>query len=52
MDTANVCIKVLEPSEEDEVVEVSVKKQKENLLRSIRNLKRIMEDEYVQSRAS
>ena len=32
MDTANVCIKVLEPSEEDEVVEVSVKKQKAKLV--------------------
>ncbi len=32
MDTANVCIKVLEPREEDEVVEVSVKKQKARLV--------------------
>lgn len=40
MDTANVCIKVLEPSEEDEVVEVSVKKQKEKLLDTYKNFKK------------
>ncbi len=32
MDTSNVSIKVLEPSEEDEIVEVSVKKQKAKLV--------------------
>ncbi len=32
MDTSNVAIKVLEPSEEDELVEVSAKKQKEKLI--------------------
>ena len=32
MDTSNVCIKVLEPSEEDEIAEVSVKKQSKRLL--------------------
>ena len=40
MDTANVCIKVLEPSEEDEVVEVSVKKQKENLVEKYKKFKK------------
>jgi hypothetical protein len=40
MDTANVCIKVLEPSEEDEVVVVSAKKQKENLLDTYKNFKK------------
>lgn len=39
MDTSNVCIKVLEPSEEDEVVEVSVKKQKENLFEKYKKFK-------------
>ena len=33
-----MCIKVLEPSEEDEVVVVSVKKQKENLVEKISEL--------------
>jgi replicative DNA helicase len=40
MDTANVCIKVLEPSEEDELVEVSAKKQKENLVEKYKKFKR------------
>jgi hypothetical protein len=40
MDTANVCIKVLEPSEGDEVVEVSVKKQKENLVEKYKKFKK------------
>jgi replicative DNA helicase len=40
MDTANVCIKVLEPSEEDEMVEVSVKKQKENLVEKYKKFKK------------
>ena len=40
MDTANVCIKVLEPSEEDEVVEVSVKKQKQRLVETYNNMKK------------
>lgn len=40
MDTANVCIKVLEPSEEDEIVEVSVKKQKENLIQKYQKFKK------------
>ena len=40
MDTANVCIKVLEPSEEDEVVEVSAKKQKANLYEKYKNFKK------------
>ena len=40
MDTSNVCIKVLEPSEEDEVVVVSVKKQKENLVEKYQNFKK------------
>ena len=40
MDTANVCIKVLEPSEEDEVVEVSAKKQKENLVEKYKKFKK------------
>ena len=39
MDTANVCIKVLEPSEEDEIVEVSAKKQKENLVEKYKKFK-------------
>ena len=39
MDTSNVCIKVLEPSEEDELVEVSVKKQKENLVEKYKKFK-------------
>ena len=40
MDTANVCIKVLEPSEEDEVAVVSVKKQKENLVEKYKKFKK------------
>ena len=40
MDTSNVCIKVLEPSEEDEAVEVSVKKQKENLVEKYKKFKK------------
>jgi len=40
MDTANVCIKVLEPSEEDEIVEVSAKKQKENLVEKYKKFKK------------
>ncbi len=40
MDTANVCIKVLQPSEEDELVEVSVKKQKENLVEKYKKFKK------------
>ena len=40
MDTANVCIKVLEPSEEDEIVEVSVKKQKQRLVDTYNNMKK------------
>jgi len=40
MDTANVCIKVLEPSEEDEVVEVSVKKQKARLVDTYKKFKK------------
>jgi replicative DNA helicase len=40
MDTANVCIKVLEPSEEGEVVEVSVKKQKQNLVEKYKKFKK------------
>jgi len=41
MDTANVCIKVLEPSSEDELVEVSAKKQKENLIEKYKKFKKI-----------
>ena len=40
MDTANVCIKVLEPSEENEIVEVSAKKQKENLVQKYQKFKK------------
>jgi len=40
MDTSNVCIKVLEPSEEDELVEVSAKKQKENLIEKYKKFKK------------
>jgi len=40
MDTSNVCIKVLEPSEEDELVEVSAKKQKENLVEKYKKFKK------------
>ena len=40
MDTSNVCIKVLEPSEEDDRVEVSVKKQKENLVEKYKQFKK------------
>jgi len=40
MDTSNVCIKVLEPSEEDALVEVSAKKQKENLVEKYKKFKK------------
>jgi replicative DNA helicase len=40
MDTSNVCIKVLEPSEEGELVEVSAKKQKENLVEKYKKFKK------------
>ena len=40
MDTANVCIKVLEPSAEDELTEVSAKKQKENLVEKYKKFKK------------
>ncbi len=40
MDTSNVCIRVLEPSEEDEVVEVSAKKQKEKLIDTYKKFKK------------
>ena len=40
MDTANVCIKVLEPSEEGEMVEVSAKKQKQRLVDTYNNMKK------------
>jgi len=40
MDTANVCIKVLEASEEDAFVEVSAKKQKENLVEKYKKFKK------------
>ena len=40
MDTANVCIKVLEPSEEDALIEVSAKKQKENLVEKYKKFKK------------
>tara|TARA_Y100000310_G_C20615032_1_gene780164 strand:- start:471 stop:1628 length:1158 start_codon:yes stop_codon:yes gene_type:complete len=40
MDTSNVCIKVLEPSEEGELVEVSVKKQKDNLVEKYQKFKK------------
>jgi len=40
MDTSNVCIKVLEPSEEDEIAEVSAKKQKENLVEKYKKFKK------------
>jgi hypothetical protein len=40
MDTSNVCLKVLPPSEEDELVEVSVKKQKENLVEKYKKFKK------------
>jgi len=40
MDTANVCIKVLEPSAEDEPTEVSAKKQKENLVEKYKKFKK------------
>jgi replicative DNA helicase len=39
MDTANVCIKVLEPSEEGDLIEVSAKKQKENLIEKYKKFK-------------
>jgi replicative DNA helicase len=40
MDTSNVSIKVLQPSEEDEVVEVSAKKQKQSLAEKYKNFKK------------
>tara|TARA_Y100000310_G_C20638038_1_gene792306 strand:+ start:239 stop:1618 length:1380 start_codon:yes stop_codon:yes gene_type:complete len=40
MDTSNVCIKVLEPSEQDGLVEVSMKKQKENLVEKYKKFKK------------
>jgi KaiC/GvpD/RAD55 family RecA-like ATPase len=40
MDTSNVCIKVLEPSAEDELVEVSVRKQKANLVEKYNKFKK------------
>ena len=40
MDTANVCIKVLEPSAADELTEVSAKKQKENLVEKYKKFKK------------
>jgi len=40
MDTANVCIKVLEPSSEDELMEVSAKRQKENLVEKYKKFKK------------
>jgi len=40
MDTSNVCIRVLEPSEEDQTVEVSAKKQKENLIEKYKKFKK------------
>ena len=39
MDTSNVCIKVLEPSEEAEMVDVSAKKQKEDLFEKYKKFK-------------
>ena len=39
MDTSNVSIKVLEPSEEDDMVEVSAKKQKEELFEKYKKFK-------------
>ena len=40
MDTSSVCIKVLEPSAEDAFVEVSAKKQKENLIEKYKKFKK------------
>ena len=40
MDTSNVAIKVLEPSAEDEFVEVSAKKQKEKLIDTYKKFKK------------
>jgi len=40
MDTSNVCIKVLEPSTEGELVEVSVRKQKANLVEKYNKFKK------------
>jgi len=40
MDTSSVCIKVLEPREEDALVEVSAKKQKENLVEKYKKFKK------------
>ena len=40
MDTSNVCIKVMEPYEEDQLVKVSVKKQKENLVETYKKFKK------------
>ena len=40
MDTATVCIKVLEPCAEDGLIEISVKKQKENLVEKYKKFKK------------
>ena len=40
MDTSNVAIKVLEPREEDELIEVSAKKQKERLVDTYKKFKK------------
>tara|TARA_Y100000310_G_scaffold278681_1_gene297312 strand:+ start:1222 stop:2613 length:1392 start_codon:yes stop_codon:yes gene_type:complete len=40
MDTSTVFIKVLQPREEDDIVEVSAKKQKENLVEKYKNFKK------------
>ena len=40
MDTASVKIKVLEPQAEDEFIEVSMKKQKENLVEKYKKFKK------------
>jgi KaiC/GvpD/RAD55 family RecA-like ATPase len=40
MDTSNVCIKVLEPSAADELAEVSVRKQKANLVEKYNKFKK------------
>jgi hypothetical protein len=39
MDTSNVCIKVLQPSEENSIMDVSVKKQKEDLFEKYKKFK-------------
>ena len=40
MDTSNVSIKVLQPSEEDDLVEVDARKQKENLIEKYKKFKK------------